>query len=251
MTRHELVQLGGLFNFFREYFDAGFQSPFLQRHKRQTKARINPNTRQKENVFSEAEFWLFREQLLNGQLGKLMAALASVQYWQGRRIGDCAAIKWSNVFLDRDTPENSFLRLDQHVVYARSKTEKTVIMPGLKNAEEKHLPLFKPAFDVLVGLLEGQIGDANSLLFPGPNGGPLPYLTIQHAYDLAFKKAGLEHRGTHCLRHSRATALFDQSEGNISLVGELLGDRSLSVVQRYAKRFPRALRQLARKSHAL
>lgn len=249
MTRHELVQLGGLFSFFREYFDSGFQSPILKRHKRQTKVCINPKARAREKVLTETEFWLFREQLLSGKLGAVLAALASVQYWQGLRIGEAAGIKWGNVFLDGDNPENSFLRLDQHVVYARSKQETTRIEQGLKNAQEKHLPLFKPAFDVLLELTQSQHADPNALVFRNPCGGLLPYRAIQHAYDRAFLKAGLEHRGTHCLRHSRATALFDESGGNISLVGELLGDQSLSVVQKYAKRLPRALRNLAQKSH--
>ena len=72
----------------------------------------------------------------------------------------------------------------------------------------------------------------------------LEYRHIQHAYDIAFKRAGLHYRGTHVLRHGGCRNLYNES-GDLSVAQQLLGDKSEEAARVYAQRRVSALTEVA------
>jgi len=71
-------------------------------------------------------------------------------------------------------------------------------------------------------------------LFPGQDPSkPLSNRTVQHVYNAAVKRAGIEDGGSmHTLRHSFATHLLNRGE-NINTIRELMGHASLTTTTMY------------------
>ncbi len=74
----------------------------------------------------------------------------------------------------------------------------------------------------------------SSIVFPNAEGAWLTYRAIQAAYDRAFAKAQLVHRGTHTLRHTFAVRFLEETK-DIYALQRVLGHATLEETQRYAK----------------
>jgi integrase len=69
-----------------------------------------------------------------------------------------------------------------------------------------------------------------------PDGSLLAYRQLQHAYNEAFKAAGLPFRSTHILRHGGARLLYNRTRGDLEVAKQQLGNADLQSVLTYAKR---------------
>lgn len=100
MFKNELKLLSTVLNYYGSYHDdPDFHFPIKKRHR----LGIELHRRTVKNKdLSEKAFLTFRESLrtLNGT-GELMAALATVQYYQALRISEAAALHWEDVDLNR------------------------------------------------------------------------------------------------------------------------------------------------------
>jgi integrase len=115
-----LKLLSTILNYYDNYHDdPKFQFPIKQRHR--LGIRLNRSKAKSKDLGEEA-FLKFRESLrtLNGS-GDLMAALATVQYYQALRISEAAALHWGDIDLDWVNQSQSRIRVMKQVVWPRKK----------------------------------------------------------------------------------------------------------------------------------
>jgi integrase len=244
--KHELSTLRVLLKYFSEYYDdVTFQMPLKQRHA--AAAKVRRHILEKPKDLSEDEFWRFHKCLSTTKHGRVLAAMAVVQYFQALRICEAAAIRWEDVHLNHIEPSTSRLRICQHVEYPRTGKIRPTIVPGLKNDNGrfgdriKEQPLFPETFRALRDFCA--IG-GKGLAFTGPDRELFTYRQIQKAYDTAFAKANLPYRGTHVLRHGGTRRVYNET-GDLAIAQQLLGNTDLDTTLVYAKRQKDALTKVA------
>ena len=173
-------------------------------------------------------------------MGKMLAALATVQYFQALRISEAAGLYWEDVHFDCTAPCNSRIKIVRSVCYPHRGREEAFIKGGFKNAVAnkgmKEQPMFPETFEALKILYaEGATG----LIFE-IEGKPSPYRMIQCHFDRAFKRAGLPYRGTHVMRHGGCRRVFNEV-AELSIAQQLLGNSDMKTTLVYAKRQASAL----------
>lgn len=242
---HELTLLGSVLRYYVEYHDdVDFRLPIKKRHREAAIVAKDVGAGKTKDLSCD-EFMRFRAELLNGPHPLVIAALATVQYFQALRISEAAAIHWEDVTLDWKKPQNSRLRICRHVIFMRGRGTESYIEAGFKNASKdepvKEQPLFPESFEAFKTLF--QIG-GGGLVFKQDEGTFLSYREIQHAYDHAFGRAGLPYRGTHVLRHGGTRNLYNET-GDLAVAQQLLGNSDLKTTLVYAKRQKGALTKVA------
>jgi integrase len=248
--KNELKLLVTILNYYSNYHDddPDFRFPIKSRHR--SDSRLNRHKARPKDL-KEDEFLLFRETLRNlyrvqKEKGELLAALATVQYYQAFRISEVAALNWEDIYLDEKTPSNSRVKVMRLVVWTRKKDIPSYIEDGFKNSKSndgvKEQPLFPETFEALSKL---RFDGAKGLIFKW-DGTHLEYRTLQSAYDRAFKKAGLQYRGTHVMRHGGCRRVYNQG-GDLAVAQQLLGNSDLKSTLVYAKRSATALTEVALK----
>lgn len=208
---HELTVLSGVLRFYDEYSnDRLFVFPVKKRHW--SDANTGRKAPEKAKDFTEIEFRRFYWELRKTLYGEVLSDLATVQYYQALRIGEAAAIHHEDVFLDRKEMNRSRLSIRRSVYWPRVKGRKTYVQLGFKNSAKfdggvKELPIFPGSF---ISLEKCVRRDEKGLLFM-IDGAPIEYRTIQHYYNLAFRRAGLPYRSTHVLRHGWTREVFNKT----------------------------------------
>lgn len=204
----ELKVLGAMIRWYIENNDdAKLTFPIKKRHKANSMIREKKVIEIKYLTFDE--YLCFLEKLK--QYSSMFWALAVTQQSQVLRISEAAAMKWSNLDLNNRT-----YKVTDHVLWARVRGNKTYISPGTKtnrSGETFNSPLRQVTMTALKELEELKHGE---LIFHD-QGNILSYRQIQHAYDTAFKKAGLSHRSTHVLRHTGATLFLEETGDPLAL----------------------------------
>ena len=113
------------------------------------------------------------------------------------------------------------------------KTQRIVIWET-KNNETRAVPLVGPALIALSHWAKVRPLDGSALVFPshvpGKNNRPFD---IDHAWCLAKKHAELKNFKFHDLRHTAASYLAMSGAG-LREIGDILGHKTLSMVQRYS-----------------
>jgi integrase len=245
--KNELVVLSIILEYYAEYYeeDVTFRFPIKKRHWKDAKLNISRPPRQKD--LTETEFHLFLSQLVTLTDGRVLSDLATCQYYQALRISEIAALDWSNVVFDWSNPKESRLRISQHAVYTVEKGAMPKVEPGFKNSDScggiKELPMFPPTFNVLKRL-HGD-GGKSGLVFPNSTGNFFRYHTVYDRYNKAFEKAGLPYKATHVLRHGWCRQIFDSTNGDYGIAGQLLGNTSRNSIETYAQRKKSALATVA------
>ncbi|MFN8791231.1 MAG: tyrosine-type recombinase/integrase [Bdellovibrionales bacterium] len=241
--RHEFNLLSGLVRFYCLH-DDNYQSPIKERHRRVLV--VQHQRKPKSQDLTEIEFQKFRQCLLENKNGLFFATLATVQFVQALRISEVTALKWDDIKWDHD-PTKTRLRISRSYYFPRKKNAEPVLQDSFKNGGKnggmKEAPLFQDAYQVLTAFKSNLLAP-NGFIFH-LDGKPLTYRMIQHAYDAAFEKAGLSFKGTHIMRHGGARRLYNKSNGDLSVVQQLLGNNDYKSALVYAKRSSSALNDVA------
>jgi integrase len=156
----------------------------------------------------------------------------------GLRFGELAALK----------PEDLDFR-DRALLVRRGSYKGHISTP--KNGKGRRVDMSRQLAAVLQGHLSLREAEAvvagqaaSPYLFPGPNGGPLPYdWFIGSIWRPLLRRAGLRVRGPHQLRHGFATQLIAQGE-SLAYIRDQLGHHSIRLtVDTYGHLIPGANRQ--------
>ena len=240
--RNELKLLSTILGYYEEYYeDTEFRFPIKRRHYED--GELNRSQRTSKDLSLE-EFTLFRETLSATPYGGVLAALATVQYFQAQRISETAGLHWEDVNLDTERPSHSRVTVQRIVVWPRVRTTPSYIKLGFKNSKAndgiKEQPLFPESHAALRDLYQK---GSKGLVFQ-IEGRHLEYRLIQFWYDWSFKKAGLPYRGTHIMRHGGCRNLYNEVP-DLAVAQQLLGNSSIKTTTIYAKRHKGALTQVA------
>jgi integrase len=166
------------------------------------------------SVYSDAELDLLR----------LMArARGNFRFWvlvetlvdTGRRISETLAIRWVDVKLDADTPHFD--------------------LPTTKNLRQQYVPLTRHLReDVWTADVVSHLRTATTARLAGKvQERPFPwdYATARQMFRRLCEVSGVEYRGFHCLRHTKATELLARGVP-IQAVGALLGHANVATTDR-------------------
>lgn len=235
--RHELSVLRQILIYFAEYLDDSFQVPIKKRHLDDCIVdpikSLQAKARNKTRFIPRAECDLFLQQMdLFGQKDpkkKVFSALALFQLRTGARVGEIAALKWTDIDL-----KNGEVSISKTVQWSRRKGRETCISDLTKTGDTRIVPLTSQVLDSLRAW-QKLTGRSVGLVFSQDGFSILAYRSIQHHFNKAFEELGLPWRSTHILRHSFATDFLEKTLNQHALQ-ELLGHRSPKQTDHYAKR---------------
>ncbi|MBU1701433.1 MAG: site-specific integrase [Candidatus Eisenbacteria bacterium] len=107
---------------------------------------------------------------------------------------------------------------------------KAIRLTASKSLRLVSVPLIEPAMEII----QERYGSANPWIFPSPRTG-MPYADIRKPWRRALREARIEKPYTiHHLRHSCASHLLFKT-GDLRLVQQMLGHRSIQTTTRYAR----------------
>lgn len=164
------------------------------------------------------------------------------------RIGEGIGLSWDAV-----DEAGGFVSICQHAItnYMAHRRE---IMPGRKNHDNLRLCLTSLAYHYLdlarmqQKELREKLGtewtNPDNLVFLNPNGEMMRDRTVREHLHKMCAAAGLETSGTHDLRRTAATSLYNAT-GDIYMVSKLIGDRSPDAVVSYIKPVDSMLRKIS------
>jgi integrase len=218
-------ELGTLSALLRWHLEENDESKLIFPIKRKHYERIQLRKRPARNVvLSDSELDRWMTELKKGD--PLYHVVAMVQVHQALRVSEVCAMKWNSLDL-----ENGRYEIREHVIWPRVGGRAAKLVPGTKtNAEAYWIPLWEEVQKVLRNLA----GQAGSELIFTKDGGLLTYRQVQAAYDRAFERAGLPHRGTHVCRHTGSTLFLDKTQDLLALQ-QLGGWKNQHMPQHYAK----------------
>ena len=240
---HELACLCTILRYFENYYDdVKFRFPIKDRHRQAIKLSVKSKVVSKD--LTHSEFELFLEQFVFIRNGSMFSQLARVQFYQALRVSEVAAIHWEDLVFDENKPSNSRLKITRSAFWPRRAGMKSGVKAGFKNSEAmngmKEQPMFPQTFDTLISI---KPKTAKGLVFT-LDGTVLEYRHIQHAYNRAFKLAGLNYSATHIMRHGGTRRLFNEN-GDLSVAQQILGNTDINSTMVYAKRSARALTEVS------
>lgn len=233
--KHEVGVLSAVLHYYEDYHpDPIFRFPIKRRHWHD--AKTDRKSVPKPKDLTEDEFIQFRNELAKGRYGKVLASLATLQYFEALRISEAAGIFYEDVRLNRLNPARSRLFIQRSVHYPRVKGQVCYVRIGFKNSKQfpdgvKELPMFPQTFEALAPLISGT---ERGLIFQ-IDGKPVEYRTIQYFYDKAFRNAGLPYTSTHVLRHGWTREIYNRNP-DLDTAKQLLGDTSDDAARVYARR---------------
>lgn len=137
----------------------------------------------------------------------------------GRRVGEVLGLEWEWLDLAAETPNFH--------------------LPHTKNGRQAYVPLSRVLREEVltpanIALLQGDAQRAANRHFArDPDTYPFPwrYSSAEQTFKLYCKRIGVEPRGFHCLRHTKATNLLARGVP-IQAVSSLLGHASVSTTDR-------------------
>jgi integrase len=171
-----------------------------------TRLKFLPENNARLRYLSMAEC----ERLLEACVTPHMRAMATLALHTGMRRGEIFSLQWNDLDL-----------VSGHIVIRDSK-----------NGERRHVPMDSTVRTLLSGYSPTA---GSSHVFPGASGGRLN--TIQKAFRNARKRAALSDLHFHDLRHTFASHWM-MNGGDLYVLKEILGHKSVAMTQRYAHLSP-------------
>lgn len=202
--------------------------PFINDQNKMTMVRQKPLKPSK--YLTEEQFGEFHKHLRESVRGTKWEALEYValfQYMLGQRIQETAALH----FEDFNT-ELGIVTLDKKVVWTRRAGFADEIQRGHKADSGKTLPLDEEVLKLL-SQYKLRSGRRSGLMFL-VDGKMISYRNIQHLYNRALKKAGFNFGGTHFIRITSITNIYNRTK-DIKTASLLAGHRSLTTTEGYIK----------------
>ena len=228
----ELKVLKQIFKYFAEYEDETFNIPVRQRHSKDavidTQKMKAARMRNQERYLDADEQNRFLNELriITGEDKKMYFYLACFQLLTGTRIGEAAAVEWTDVDMISEK-----LVISKSIHWGRGVGAKTYVQPFTKTGVSRRVPMTGN----LKALLKEMNQQAQSgLVFSLDGKTPLTYRSIQYIFNRAFERADIDHRSTHILRHSFSTDFITDTKDYISLA-RFLGHSTTRQTEHYAK----------------
>lgn len=182
-----------------------------------------------------------RNYLLPHELRKFLTSLkkvapyfypmALIQVLQVKRISEIAGMEWE--FFDKRAKTYNFCKM---VEFLQLKGQIPKLRLGRKNMAEgecDYQPLRSEVFKELERLKRGR--DKSVSFIFHTEGRLWHYKEIVNKYNLAFKRAKLDFKGTHVLRHTGATLFLTQTKGDFMALKQLGGWSDINQVLHYGK----------------
>jgi len=243
--REEFKLLKLVLNFYRETYDFRFPMPTLRRHQKKLVVRTRPTDEKKKmrvvdqqelvaelarqvaiarvrinRATDEASRIYFEEQW---QIAKRVHVIARLQWPLGGRIQDIPGLMLEDA--RRDT---KCVVVARRVVWIRSAGGEAFVLEGLKAGKGKIVPSASAVQIMLEWAMQEGIREGYLFFYKGK---PISYRQIGYRYDKAFKALGLEHRGTHVIRHGAGTNANEF--GGMKHAQKLLGHGSSRTTENY------------------
>jgi integrase len=188
--------------------------------------------------------------LLDAAVGTPWHAFSTLAFCTGARRAELAALRWSNVDLERAT-----VTISESVVRTKSGLE----FKGTKTGCVRVAPLNGPAISALRShraaqnakrLRKGEEYEVRGLVFADPLGHAWNPGSISNAFDRPARQVGLSTTRLHDARHSAATWLL-QGGVDVRTVAAVLGHRTpVTTLNTYAHVMPGADKK-AQKTHGM
>ena len=234
--RHELSVLRRILVYYSEYVNDAFVVPVKERHWRDCivdhmKHQI-ARDKNKERFIPRGEFERFLVELhetaaLKADV-KTFAVLAEFMLGTGTRVGEACAVSWNDIDLDSGS-----VRIGKTVQWSRKKGRPTVISPLTKTSESRTVFMTRRAIGAL-SQWKREKERSSGLVFSVDGFAPVAYRSVQHYFNAALEKLGVQWRSTHILRHSFATDFLEKTGNKTALQGQL-GHKSAKQTEHYAK----------------
>lgn len=122
--------------------------------------------------------------------------------------------------------------MNKKIIFRRIKGCTRELSQGAKADKGKRITL-SPQLCALFREWTIKTGIRKGALFKANNEWPT-YRSIQHAYDKAFKAAGIPFSGTHILRHASLSEA-QETGGDLKITQTLAGHSNIATTERYAK----------------
>ena len=187
------------------------------------------------SFFSDEELGLiYKEAFKCYRNGKRIYRLAEIIVFlvnTGLRIGECLALKWSDI--DWNT---NIVRVSRNIVYVKRRDVKSLLAEtGYSSLEQRStktkngdrvVPLNSAAIRALLSIRG--INKNNSYIFSTSNGGRVYPRNIDRMFRAILNRCHIKGRGVHSLRHTFASRMF--AEGvDVKTVSEVLGHSDVSI----------------------
>jgi integrase len=244
----ELTLLGVILHYYDEHEDdAEFRFPIKARHRKAVELRKDGGIEDRD--LSYEEFLKVAEAFdsLKSKNAATLKVMFILQFRQALRISEAAALHWEDLKLDFRNPQTSHVRICRHMEWSRTTGTDSMLSLGFKNSKGsqgfKDQPLFPESFHALKKL---HFIGAKGLVFRAESGSFFEYRCIQAIFAQAFKKAGVEYKGTHQMRHGGCRLIYNRT-ADLAVAGQILGNRDAETIAVYAKRDRSALNDVAQK----
>jgi integrase len=215
----EIKDLTSILNWYRENYNYKFVVPMITKKLRRL-CILKSEKRVKEKLTAEEFLRFFNA------LDPFYQDVALVQSRIAGRISEVAGPQFSCVDFNNRT-----LMIKNVVVYGRRK-EFLELKPMPKNNEIRACFMTDDLLRVIQRRLNEKHPTSDYVFHH--EGKPLKYRSVQHAYNYALKKVGLDKKtsGTHMLRHFTAT-LTRLVCGNLDAVQSVTGHKTSRLVEHY------------------
>jgi integrase len=230
----ELKVLKQILKYYAEYKDRSetYVIPIKPRHSKDAivslKRMKEAKSRNQERYLSEKEIIDFFSAFsaITNEENKCFLFIANLQLQTGARIGEAAALSWSDVDFDKNQ-----ISISKTVHWGRGKDASTYIQKYTKTGESRAVPMTEALKRLLLHL---KSVSSQGLIFTQGNDLPLSYRSIQHYYNRAFELSGIKWRSTHILRHTFSTNFLTATKDHLTLA-KFLGHSSTRQTEHYAK----------------
>lgn len=178
-----------------------------------------------------------------------MEAFLELEFGLGLRRGEVLAITWDDVSLDADPPslhvKRSLQRAEGKLQLMDTKTEGSVRKIELPEAVIKALRK-RRAQQAQLRLAAGPEWKDTDLIFTTETGGALEPRNVLRSYHALLKRAGVDRKSLHALRHTVTSMLLNNGVSVLE-VSHLLGHKNATTtLKTYAHFMPDAGRAAKR-----